>query len=265
MGTWGVKIFQNDDALDVKDMYQEKLAVGFSDEAAENAILLECSEYLDAIWLPLAIEQWKKGRLSDSVKKNALRVINEELEVIEEIWKKEMVSKRRVELTKAIKTLCSEMPARKQIRMPSWALKSPFFPGNVVQFKLLYLDGELENWCNKYTLLEVIGKTQTPPDKIPCEVILLRPYKWYSDHAISDISIIPNQDIETIDIYCGNGVFIEAISFMPSRDDVKQYEMKCVCKTPLCSRNVLNQEVGNPTNAIINKKLALTLDYHFNI
>ena len=264
MGTWGVRIFQNDDALDVKDMYQEKLAVGLSDEVAEEAIIREYREYLDAVWLPLALEQWKRGRLSNYVKSNALRVIDEELEIIEEIWKKELVSKRRVELTKATRTLCSEMPARKQVKMPSWALKSPFFPGNVVQFKLIYLDGELKKWCDKYALLEVIGRTQTPPDKVPCEVILLRPYKWYSDYTVSDISAISNKDIETMDFYFGNGVFREAMSFLPTRKDVKQHDMKCVCKTPLGSRSIQNKKVGTSSNVVMNKQLAFTLNYYFS-
>ena len=265
MGTWGVKIYQNDDALDVKGMYTEKLAVGLSDEAAEEAVLREFSEFLDPIWLPLAIEQWKKGRLSDNVKNNALRVIKEELEIIEELWKKELVSKRQIELIKATKLLCSEMPAKKKIRMPSWTLKSPFYLGNVVQFKLLNNDASLEKWYGKYALLEVIGKTQTPPDRIPCEVILLRPYKWFSDHAISDISEISNQKIETIDFYFGNGVFAEAISYMPIKDDVKQHDMKCVCETPLSSNTIQNKKVGNPSNATIDKKLALTLNFYFDI
>jgi hypothetical protein len=265
MGTWGVKIFQNDDALDVKEMYTEQLVVGISDEAAEEAVLHEFDEYLDPIWLPLAIEQWKKGRLSDNVKNNALRMIEEEQKIIEELWKKELVSRRKVELIKAAKLLCSEMPERKKIRMPSWALKSPFHPGNVVQFKLLHDEVALKKWRCKYALLEVVGKTQTSPDKIPCEVISLRPYKWYSDHAISDISEISNQDIETIDFYYGNGIFGEILSYMPVRDDVKQHDMKCVCKTPLGFKAIQNQKVGNPSNATIDKKLALTLDYYFNL
>jgi len=263
MGTWGVKIFQSDDAQDVKAVYAEKLAVGLSDEAAEEAVIREFDAYPDAMWLPLAMEQWKKGRLSERVKTNALRTIEEELTVLDELWKKELVSKRRDELIKASKKICTEMPERKKVRMPSWALRSPFQPGNVVQYKLLYLDGDLEKWCGKYVLLEVVGITQTPPDKIPCEVISLRPYRWYGDHAVSDVDSITTESIETMSFYYGNGVYRESISLMPMKEDVKQHEIVCVCKTPLDSGVVRNTGAGLPDNPTISKQLAITLEHHF--
>jgi len=127
---------------------------------------------------------------------------------------------------------------------------------------MLYLSGELEKWLGKYALLEVVGITQTPPNKIPCDVISLRPYIWYSDYAIDDISAITNAGLETVDFYVGDGRFIESKSFMPMKCDVELYEMKCISKVPLGSGEIQNREVGNPSNATISKLIANTLDYY---
>ena len=267
MGTWGVKIFDNDIALDVKGDYTEKLIMGASDDEAEDAILKMYYEDLDPVWIPLAIEQWKKGRLSERVKINALLQIEEDMKTLEEVWAKNgMASKRRIELDKARKTLCSDMPARKKVRMPSWALKSPFLPGNVVQFKMIYLKGDLEKWLGKYALLEVVGKTQTPPDKIPVDLIALRPYKWYSDDPVNDIASIFEQNLETVDFYVGNGIFVEEKSFMPIKHLVEQFEMKCVSKTPLNNGEIQNRKViAVSSNSTISKDIAQTLNHHFKI
>jgi len=266
MGTWGVKVFEDDDALDVRDMYIEKLVFNARDEAAEEAVLDYYQEDLDSIWVPLAVVQWKKGRLSSNVKINALRRINEELESLEEVWgAKKLTSARRAELNKVSNLLCAEMPARKKVRMPSWAFKSPFLPGNVVQFKLLYLNGDLAKWIGKYALLEVVGITQTPPDKIPCEVISLRPYNWYSDTAVDNISSITNKSMETVDFYFGNGIFLKDKSIMPTKGVFDKFEMRCVSEVPLRSGDVINEKVGCPCNSTLHTLIASTLDYYFKI
>ena len=134
-----------------------------------------------------------------------------------------------------------------------------------MQFKLTYVSEALEKWRDKYALLEVVGVTQTPPYKIPCETIALRLYKWYSGSPISDISTILNQDIEVIDFFFGDGVFRETMSFMPSQTAVEQHDVKRVSEMPLGSKSVKNMEVGNPSNPILSKRVAVTLDTHFNI
>ena len=72
MGAWGEKIFDSDDACDIRDDFREAIILGKSDEEAEEKIVREYQEGLEGqsetFWLPLAITEWKAGRLSKRVK-----------------------------------------------------------------------------------------------------------------------------------------------------------------------------------------------------
>lgn len=80
MGVWGTAIFSDDTACDIRDEYSALLISGISDEEAEEA-LLKGYESLNGtwdepvVWLALAFCEWKKGRLSERVKKRAIEII----------------------------------------------------------------------------------------------------------------------------------------------------------------------------------------------
>lgn len=135
MGTWGWKIFQNDDAADINATYKEKLIVGIPDAKAEDDIVREfqLSQNIN-LWIPLAVTQWKLGRLSDRAKENALVSIENELSAIHELWEPDFVEKRRIELFQTKEILNSEMPKRKKLRTPVWAYKCPWHIGNAILF-----------------------------------------------------------------------------------------------------------------------------------
>lgn len=82
MGTWGVAIFGNDTAADVRDAFRELIEDGRSDEEATSEVLRKFRESLadpdDApfIWTGLAAVQHRLGRLQPSVRERALEVIN---------------------------------------------------------------------------------------------------------------------------------------------------------------------------------------------
>lgn len=187
MGTWGVKIFDDDEACDIRDDYREKIIVGYTDIEAETAIINEYSDDPEqSFWLPLAITQWKIGRLSERVKKNALVSIDRELESLSEYWKEDAIPKRKKELLQARAVLCSEMPPRKKLRKPSWAWKCPWPIGSVLQYRVLY-PKEHNSISNKYVLLQVVGISETQKDKIPNERIAVCLFNWYSNVAPCDI------------------------------------------------------------------------------
>lgn len=123
MGIWGAKLYEDDLALDIKDEYIEKLKQGKSDEEALKEIIEENTEVIEdedegpVFWLALADTMWKKGRLTEKVKKEALLGIEKNLKQ----WKEEASSKeyaqRKRELENfKLKIEQQEMPIRKEIK-----------------------------------------------------------------------------------------------------------------------------------------------------
>ena len=82
MGTWGVAIFSDDLASDVRDDYREHLAAGRSGPEATDLILVDKveeladSEAAPIVWLALAAAQSRVGRLEDRVRDRAMQIID---------------------------------------------------------------------------------------------------------------------------------------------------------------------------------------------
>jgi hypothetical protein len=82
MGTWGVDIFDDDLALDLKGEYAEILDSGLSHEATAETLAERYQNSLDdpeesgVFWLALASIQLEHHSLTKDVKVNALDVIN---------------------------------------------------------------------------------------------------------------------------------------------------------------------------------------------
>ena len=119
MGTWGIGIFQNDVADNVKTVYVNKLKIGKSDEEALEELIAENTELLsdneDALdfWLALSSVMYDYGRLNEKVRTKALALIESDDD--SERWTEKENSKRKCELEKLKTKLCSEMPARKKV------------------------------------------------------------------------------------------------------------------------------------------------------
>lgn len=119
MGVFGIKIYDDDTALDVKEEYLEKLKNGIDNEKALKEIIEENKEYIEDIddgpvfWIALADTMWNEGRLTEEVKKEALNAIDKNLIR----WKDEVDEKeyklRERELLKFKDKINKEMPKRK--------------------------------------------------------------------------------------------------------------------------------------------------------
>lgn len=139
MASWGVGIFQNDAADDVKYDYRCKLRLGKSDEEALNEILEENKHIIDDedemfdFWFGLAKVLWDYGRLCEEVKEKALELIKSGEDL--KRWETETEKrKRKIALDKLTETLCSEMPERKKVSL--WkAYISPWKKGDVFLYK----------------------------------------------------------------------------------------------------------------------------------
>lgn len=237
MGAWGTAIFSNDDACDVRDEYREMIVMAVPDEVAEQRIIELNQERIkfcpNDFWLPLAMTQWKVGRLSELVQGNALASIQRELEELDSIWEPKQIKKRREALLRAKDQLCSPMPPRKKLQMPSWACRCPWEAGNVIQYRHTKPD---ENF-GAYVLLQIIGVSKTPPHKIPLDCIGISPYAWYSKSVPSEeevlalkekIKLIPFSSVRWTGVapYC---------AILPSPEMIKDHDMKLVSAEPLAT------------------------------
>ncbi|MBD9200062.1 MAG: hypothetical protein EGQ09_24035 [Clostridiales bacterium] len=176
----GVGLFQSDEACDIREDYKGKLIVGKSDEQAENEIIQEYFGSGDSeLWIPLAITQWKVGRLSDQVKRRALDAIQSELSAQDSLWDGKALLRRKEVLLQAEKTLDSDMPLRKKVRWPSWAWRCPWKCGNVIQCKCDFFDDTGSN-ISRYVLFRIVGISTPPPDTVAIDVVALRLYDYIS-------------------------------------------------------------------------------------
>lgn len=88
MGTWGVGIYQNDIALDIRDQFEMLVRKGVSAENATEQLLQEyhCvqddpKECVD-FWLALADSQWNLGVLLPEIRKKAVMLIDVEVATV---------------------------------------------------------------------------------------------------------------------------------------------------------------------------------------
>lgn len=87
MGTWGVKIDQNDMYADLHDSYIAFLKYGICEADALKYTLQKYEGYVkdaeeqNLFWISLADIMWKVGRLTDEVKEKAISCINSEEEL----------------------------------------------------------------------------------------------------------------------------------------------------------------------------------------
>jgi hypothetical protein len=138
VGAWGVAIFADDLALDVRGDWRDAILDGAAPEEATRA--LEAS-YADALkdrdesavfWLGLAAAQMETGRLLDSVRDRALLIIDAGGDV--ERWRREsegLARQRAKTLSRLRSKLVGPQPAPKRLRRPA-PVAVPFELGDVV-------------------------------------------------------------------------------------------------------------------------------------
>lgn len=122
MGAWGVKLYQNDIAEDVKSQYMNYLRGDKTNEEATQLLILEYQESFDDIdegpvfWFTLADQQWKLGRLLPYVKEQALNWIEKGADL--SIWyesSEKLGNERKKVLEELRLKLNSPQPPEKKI------------------------------------------------------------------------------------------------------------------------------------------------------
>lgn len=260
MGTWGYKLFQNDDACDIRETYREKIIAGLSDLEAENAVIREFEMDCDSdLWIPLAVTQWHLGRLSDRAKKYGLSAIERESEQLDEQWKMALVPKRKEELLRARQQLCSDMPKKKRLRMPWWAYRCPWEAGNILQYKVQY-PRENNPFAGCYVMLLVCGVSQTPPGKIPCESFAVRLYNWHSRTApVTVLDEILASPPELMDFVTKSGSPLPAQTILPPDEMLQRGEMRRIAQKPFPQDKFEIIRPLSPMNSTFDELIARTL------
>lgn len=152
MGAWGVALFSDDLAADVRDDFRVLIGDGLSAAEATAALRAEYASSLEdpveapVFWLALAVAQWKLGRLEAETLAQALQVIEDGSDLAR--WDAPKDRQRRASvLEKTRAELLSPQPRAKKVprtirEANDWDV------GEMIGFRLLS-----GNW----TLLRVIG------------------------------------------------------------------------------------------------------------
>jgi hypothetical protein len=140
MGAWGPAIFSDDTACDIRSDYRELLEDGVDGAEATRHVISEYQHLGDdeahVLWLALAAAQSALGRLDDSVKSEALLIIdgNVGLELWAEAGARELAS-RKAALAKLRKTLTGSQKPPAKVRRP-WSHVTDLSPGDVLAYPL---------------------------------------------------------------------------------------------------------------------------------
>jgi hypothetical protein len=141
VGAWGVGLWSDDTALDVRAMHRNALEDRLGDEQATETVLTEFAQHLadedDApvVWLALAVCQHEQGRLTPEVRDRALEVIDSgaDLRRWEHLGPREG-GRRAAVLTKVRARLMSPQPPRKPIRRRPRHVTS-LKPGDILAYR----------------------------------------------------------------------------------------------------------------------------------
>lgn len=121
MGTWGVGLYADDTACDVRDQLNDYLLGGDDAKSAIKKLTAELGDEDEpAFWFALADCLWKRGLLTPAVKCKALTIIASGADLA--VWQEdapELVGKRRTVLEKLRQRLEQPQPQAKPVRR-SW-------------------------------------------------------------------------------------------------------------------------------------------------
>ncbi len=218
MGAWGTGIFSDDLAIEVRDEYNTLLSVGNSYLDAEKMIIDHYLKVLandksdtEVFWFALALTEWKKGHLSDTVKKEAIRSIKSgrDLERWMSAGNAKKYNTRKKVLEQLYEQLLLPMPEERKPKM----LSSRFCPwtvGSLLAYRIVSNEILRDTSCyKKYVLLRVVKVERHPASHIFDtgifdESMMVGLYNWMGDSVpnedeISKLSLIPiEEDIKPL-------------------------------------------------------------------
>ena len=132
----GIGIFSNDIALDVKSDFCQLLGIGKTVDEINEYILGykpdDNDEEACAFWSALALIEWQYGVLSDDIKSDAKRIIENHGDAHLFIKQKDAEA-RKTELKQLLELLETENPTPKK-RKKTYVYRTPYKQGDVIAF-----------------------------------------------------------------------------------------------------------------------------------
>ena len=169
MGTWDTSLYGGDLPLDIKDEYYEQLYEGHTPEEAAALVWKELQlseEDLPVFRLVLADVQWKLGQMTEDTLRNVLEVLDSGAAMAE--WEGTSESDRRSRqrvLDRLRKKLESPQGPLKTVKRPK-PKKFKYKIGDVIAVRfvpeLAEQNPDIESYCNKYFMVQVVGYTDYP-------------------------------------------------------------------------------------------------------
>lgn len=185
MGAWGVAVFSDDLAADVRGDFRELIGNGLTSTEAVDQLIREYAESLEdgderaVFWIALAATQWKLGRLEDRTKREALHVIESGADLVRWDQLRER-TKRAAVLEKLREELLSPPPPEKRVAKTHKAANA-WHVGEIIGFRLL---------SGKWILLRVLGyHVDKGGRNAVCELLDWVGREIPSAEAISEFSI----------------------------------------------------------------------------
>jgi hypothetical protein len=140
VGTWGVGIFSDDTALDVRNDWRDLLGEGLDAETATGRLLEEWGQSANdpdegpVVWLALAAAQMSTGRLTEEVRKHALSLIDSGADLRR--WKGSSDLKRRQAVLQKFRSRMAG-PQKAPVKVARRRLAVPRFQiGDAFTFRL---------------------------------------------------------------------------------------------------------------------------------
>jgi hypothetical protein len=219
MSAWGVAVFSDDLAADVRDSFRELIGEGLSStEATEKLLAQFASPALDpeeapVFWIALASVQWKLGRLEERTQREALRLIESGQDLRR--WQgSKNEAKRAAVLEKVRQQLLSPPPPAKRVprvikEANDWQVGEviglQLLSGNWALMRVIghfedkggrFAVGEFLDWVGKeippaeiVTALDVKNKKGSTPPKIS-QVMFCAPRKKPDQARVRRLGIV---------------------------------------------------------------------------
>lgn len=194
MGAWGVALFSDDLAADLREDFRELIGEGLSSTQAVEKLLVEYASSLEdddersVFWIALASVQWKLGQLEDRTRQNALSMIESGQDL--KRWDDPRTRMKRAAVLEKLRLeLSSPQPDARQVRRRikeanDWSL------GEVLGLRL-----QSGNW----TLVRVIGYHEDKGGRFAvCELLDWVGVEFPTEESIAKLQINSGQRLPGI-------------------------------------------------------------------
>lgn len=163
MGKWGNKLYEDDIALDVKELYIDQLKRGKTNEEATEIIISENQDIIldyddgPVFWYALADIQWSYGRLLPLVKEKAINLLKSERDLSRLGNTIKDIEERKKILFELEQRLKSEMPPLKRVYKYRF-FKCDWEIGDAYAYKLESDLSKEKNFYGRYIIIRKVDE-----------------------------------------------------------------------------------------------------------